>query len=127
MIFFFDEHFARRMVRALCEVQIDCRHRLDLGPEYHADVHWLRKVGAEGWVAITQDRNILRTKHEREAVLASGVVAFFVDKNVLTGLDDLGQLGWFARVHANLRLTAERAKPGDCFLININGKITSLK
>lgn len=49
------------------------------------DVEWLARVGAEGWVVLTKDQAIRRTRAERDALLNARVRAFFLTSGNLTG------------------------------------------
>lgn len=48
------------------------------------DTVWLRRVGIEGWLAITRDGHIRTRPGEREAIMANGVGCF-----ILTYKNDL--------------------------------------
>jgi len=49
------------------------------------DEDWLPKVGRRGWTVLMKDKQIRRTRLEREALLAAGVRAFVLTAGNLTG------------------------------------------
>lgn len=49
------------------------------------DVDWLPMVGAKGWVLITKDKQIRRRTLERDALTRSGVRAFVLTGDGMTG------------------------------------------
>ncbi len=50
------------------------------------DEVWLEKVGREGWVVLTSDKNISRRKIELLAVVSAKVKVFIVTSEGLTGM-----------------------------------------
>ena len=51
------------------------------------DVEWLPKVGAEGWVLITKDKQIRKREIELRALREAGVRAFVLTGGSLTGAE----------------------------------------
>jgi hypothetical protein len=49
------------------------------------DEVWLAEIGAKGWVILSKDDRIRRNPVERQALLASGVAAFFLGRSDLRG------------------------------------------
>jgi hypothetical protein len=49
------------------------------------DVEWLREVGNRGWIVLSKDVRIRRDAFEREALRSSGVKAFFLTQQGLSG------------------------------------------
>ncbi len=102
----YDNDISHRIAHALRELVGD-EHEVvalrDLYPEIQSnvsvpDTKWLRRLGDEGgWVAVSADRRILRSKPERDAWLAAGV-RLYIQPNSVPKLPMWDQMVWHLRV-----------------------------
>jgi hypothetical protein len=77
-VIFIDASLPRTVADELKKVRKDVVFKHDIFPPGTDDAIWLRKVGIEGWLAITHDRHI-RTRHgERAALMEHGVGCFIL-------------------------------------------------
>ena len=67
----------------------DAGHRVEVHADHFApgtpDIDWLAAVGRKGWVVLGKDVAIGRNALERETLLESGVRAFLLTRQGLTG------------------------------------------
>ena len=67
----------------------DAGHRIEIHADHFApgtpDIEWLAIVGLKGWVVLGKDLAIRRKALERETLLESGVRAFLLTRQELTG------------------------------------------
>ena len=68
MTFLFDENISPAIVRALKELGKPVAYVTDVLPRGTDDLTIFRKLGELEWILVTQDQNIKRKKHEREAM-----------------------------------------------------------
>ncbi len=73
------------------------------------DVDWLPNVGAVGWVLITKDKNIRRRPLELQALTQSGVRAFVMTGDGMTGEQQAEVIS--KALGAMIRLLARQAAP----------------
>jgi uncharacterized protein with PIN domain len=88
------------------------------------DVDWLRTVGARGWVVLSKDEAIRRTRHEREALRAAGVKAFFLTQQGLTGVE-MGAI--FVRALPGMMERASRQQDSFVFTLSRSGVFSRVK
>lgn len=76
MTFLFDENISPAIVRALKELGKPVVYLTDILPRGTDDAAIFQKLGELGWFLVTQNPNIRRKKHEREALKQAGIGAF---------------------------------------------------
>lgn len=113
---FIDRSLGKRVVageltRAGAVVQI---HDDNFAPDT-ADVEWLRVVGEKGWIVLSKDEAIRRNRHEREAIRAAKVRAFFLTQQGMTGLE---MAAIFVRALPGMVARAARQKGSFIFTIS---------
>ena len=82
---FIDASLPRSVADELKKVREDVVFKHDIFAPGTDDPIWLRRVGVEGWLAITRDWHIRTRPGEREAIMENGVGCF-----ILTHQDGLG-------------------------------------
>jgi hypothetical protein len=93
-------------------------------PADTTDTDLFNALGREGsWVVMTGDRNILKNKLEVEAIASSGVVVVFFEKSFLS-LEPRNQAAKIISNWPNIYQELYRARPGHCFVMGANGKLT---
>ncbi len=126
MIFFLDNTNPPQFAASLRAFDHDVRHLLEVAalPEKGAtkDEVWIPYVAAQGWVAITADRRIATAQRQREILQAARLTTFFMPKGYTT-LKLWPQFQILVRAWEQIAANAERAKPGDCFDVQENGKV----
>jgi hypothetical protein len=87
------------------------------------DVEWMRPLAGEShWVIVSGDVAIGRNPHEVEAWKAAGHTIFFL-KAGWTNIQFWPQVQKLARCFPDIIALTRRAKPGDSFIVSVNGKI----
>lgn len=85
-VYFLDENMGRQIVAQRLR---DAGHRVEVHADHFApgtpDIDWLAAVGQKGWVVLGKDVAIGRNALERETLLESGVRAFLLTRQGLTG------------------------------------------
>ena len=81
---FIDASLPRTVADELKKVHEDVVFKHDIFPPGTDDPIWLRRVGAEGWLAITRDAHIRTRPAERAAIMENDVGCF-----ILTHQQDL--------------------------------------
>ena len=76
-----------------------------------------------GWVILSGDVAIGRNPHEVEAWKTAGHTIFFL-KAGWTNIEFWQQVQKLARCFPDIIERARQAKPGDAFLVTVNGKIS---
>lgn len=75
--YFIDHSLGGKQIAALYRDHGRGVHILrEVFPQDINDVDWLPKVGANGWVVLTKDKDIRRNEVERAALFGSNVAAF---------------------------------------------------
>ena len=86
IVLFLDYNFGGKIVsRALSEAGIAHEIHITHFEMGALDVEWLPEVGRRGWIVITKDKRISRNTLEVEALRNSGVGAFILSSDNLTG------------------------------------------
>jgi PIN like domain len=83
-VIFIDASLPRSVADALKKVREDVLFKHDIFLPGTDDPIWLRRVGAEGWLAITRDAHIRTRPAERAAIMENDVGCF-----ILTHQQDL--------------------------------------
>jgi hypothetical protein len=109
LIFFFDENMPAKVAAALQALgTCEARHLLDHLPRGTPDEDVFEFLAEKGWILITQDIHIRRRPHQREALMASGVGAFFltgrrqrsVEQMMVFLLERLPEITYYADHHS---------------------------
>ena len=127
MTFFLDNTNPPRFAPALRAFDYDVRHLLEIEdfPQKGktTDSEWIPYVGARGWVTITGDHRILTQPDERRLFEESKVIAIFMPKGFTKDLL-WSQFQLVVKAWPEMVAVAERARPGDCYEVQRNGKVT---
>ena len=75
---FIDASLPRTVADELKKVREDVVFKHDLFPPGTDDSIWLRRVGREGWLAITHDKHVRTRYGERETIMENGVGCFIL-------------------------------------------------
>ncbi len=127
MTYFLDNTFPRQFAASLRPFELDIQHLQEIVdfPKKGAtkDEEWMPYVGTRGWITLTADRRIASGQQQRELLLASKLTTFFMPKNYPRhGLWQQFQI--LVRAWEQISANAERARLGDCFDVQENGKVT---
>ena len=126
MKIFVDNNISPRLVEAiriLAEVQqLHIEHLRDRFPQDAKDVDWIGALGREGgWVIVSGDTRISRSKAEQAAWHESGLTAFFVSPG-FTNKGPWQQAEIAVRLWPEIIMEARRARPGSGFLCPLEGR-----
>jgi hypothetical protein len=126
--FFIDNNIAPKLARGFNEFvkgEHEVLHLRDRFPGSAPDVVWMKGLAAEsGWVILSGDVAIGRNPHEVAAWKEAGHTIFFL-KSGWTNIQFWQQVQKLAKCFPEIMERAQRAKPGDSFLVTVNGKIES--
>jgi hypothetical protein len=124
--FFFDNNIALRLARGFNEFVKGKHEVVHLRQRFQPDtpdVDWMRALSRESnWVILSGDVAIGRKSHEVEAWKSAGHTIFFL-KAGWTNIEFWQQVQKLAKCFPDIMERAQRAKPGDSFLVTVNGKI----
>lgn len=127
MTFFLDNTNSPRFAPALRAFDFDVRHLLEVqdfakGGET-LDLEWIPYVAAKGWVTITGDHRILTRPDERRLFEEAKLITVFMPKGFTK--DPLwSQFQLLVKAWQEIVAIADRARPGDCYEVQRNGKVT---
>src|SRR5690606_37994106 len=77
-MFLFDANLPPALPEALTILGEHAKHVHDFFPPGTPDEFWINHAGERGWCIVSRDVNITRRPHERAALTAHGVGAFFL-------------------------------------------------
>jgi hypothetical protein len=124
--FFVDNNLAPKLARGLNEFvkgEHEVVHLRDRHAPSTPDVEWMKRLAAEpGWIILSADVRIGRNPHEVEAWKQAGHVIFFL-KAGWTNIDFWQQATKLAKCFPEIIERAQRAKPGDSFMVTTKGDI----
>jgi hypothetical protein len=124
--FFIDNNIALRLSRGFNEFvkgEHEFVHLRDRFPADAPDVKWMHDLAAESnWVIISGDVAIRKNPHEVDAWKEAGHVIFFL-KPGWTNIDFWQQVQKLAKCFPEIIARAQRAKPGDSFMVSVRGEI----
>ena len=89
MTFLFDENISPAIVRALKELGKPVAYITDILPRGTDDLTIFRKLSELDWILVTQDQNIKRKKHEREAMKQAMLGAFIFTGRAEKDIDSM--------------------------------------
>jgi predicted nuclease of predicted toxin-antitoxin system len=89
LTFLFDENISPAIVRALKELGKPVAYLTDILPRGTDDAMIFQKLGELGWFLVTQDQNIKRKKHEREALKQASIGAFIFTGRGVRDIDSM--------------------------------------
>lgn len=125
LVFFIDRSLGRKQVaQALREAGATVEVHDDHFPQTTPDVEWLAEVGRRGWVVLSKDERIRRTRIERAALEAARVRAFFLTQQDITG-QEMAELFSNALPGMTKRAVSEPAP--FIFTISHSGKFSRVK
>jgi predicted nuclease of predicted toxin-antitoxin system len=126
MRFFFDNNIAPKLARGFNQFVAGEHEVIHLRDRFAAntlDVDWMRALAGEsGLVILSGDVAIGRNPHEIAAWKTAGHTIFFL-KAGWTNIEFWQQVQKLAKCFSEIIDRAQRARPGDSFLVNVNGKI----
>jgi hypothetical protein len=126
MRFFVDNNIARKLAHGFNQFVLGEHEVIHLRDRFAAntpDVEWMRALAGEsGWVILSGDVAIGRNPHEIEAWKTAGHTIFFL-KAGWTNIEFWQQVQKLAKCFSEIIDRAQRARPGDSFRVNVNGKI----
>lgn len=121
--FFFDMTNPRQFAASLAAFDYDTRHLLGVADFAHreatTDEEWVPYAAERNWVAITGDRRLAA----REIFRTHRLTTFFLPKGY-TNLRLWPQYEILVRAWTQIVELADRAHVGDCFDVQMNGKVT---
>ena len=124
--FFLDNTNPPGFAPSLRAFEFDVRHMLECAefPRQGAtkDEEWMPVVGAQGWACITGDRRILVTEPLPRIRRESKLTTFFMPKGYTTQ-PLWPQYQLLVKCWLDIKANAERARAGDCFEVQQNGKV----
>jgi hypothetical protein len=124
--FFVDNNLAPKLARGFHQFVIgehEVVHLRDRFDKDAPDVEWMRQLASEsGGVILSGDVAIGRNPHEVEAWKTAGHSIFFL-KAGWTNIGFWHQVQKLARCFPDIVERARRAKPGQSFVVAVNGKI----
>jgi len=125
--FFLDNNLAPKLARGFHQFVIgehEVVHLRDRFSEETPDVEWMRQLAGEsGWGIRSGDVAIGRNPPEVMAWKGAGPTIFFL-KAGWTNIAFWQQVQKLARCFPDIINHARRAKPGDAFVVTVNGKIS---
>jgi len=125
LVFFIDRSLGRKQVaQALREAGATVEVHDDHFPQTTPDVEWLAEVGRRGWVVLSKDERIRRTRIERAALEAARVRAFFLTQQDITG-QEMAEL--FSNALPGMTKRAVPEPAPFIFTISRSGKFSRVK
>ncbi len=125
MRFFFDNNISPHLVDILKILGVDALHLRDVFPTNAKDTEWIPRVGQEGWVLVTADKNILRNRAERDALREHRLTTLVLKETILhKGMWE--QTEWFIKHWQEIGKDALRLNQGTCVIVRENGKFDKL-
>ncbi len=126
MRFFLDNNLSPRVARALhclVEPKHSVAHLKDQFAPDTKDVDWMNALAVQpGWVILSADVAISRNPHEVEAWKRAGHPIFFL-KNAWSQQPFWEQASRLFHLFPDILKRAERARPGEAFMVPFKGKI----
>lgn len=119
--FFFDNNLSPVLVAGLRGLGEDVQHLRDVFPANTKDAVWIPKVAESGWILVTRDKRIRTRPLEAEALVRSGLSAFFFIQR-----RDPDLWGWaelVVRRWREMKQLAERERKPFLFAISERGTI----
>lgn len=126
MRFFIDNNIAPKLARGFNQFvagEHEVMHLRDRFPGNTPDVEWMRELAAEStWIILSGDVAISRNPHEIAAWQQAGHTIFFL-KAGWTNIEFWQQVQKLAKCFPEIISRAQRAKPGDSYVVTVNGRI----
>lgn len=128
MIFFFDNNTPPRFSAALRAFDHDVRHITECVEHFPRkgatpDEEWIPIIGRLGWIAVTSDRRILAREQQRRLLIEAKLITFFMPSGFVN-LPLWPQFELLVKAWPNIVSAAERARSGDLYEVQQNGKVT---
>jgi hypothetical protein len=123
--FFFDNHHAPEIVEILRKAEVDARHLREEFAEGTLDTVWIPQVAERGWILITGDHKIARRKEEKRIFRQVRLTTFFLSKEY-NNKKAINRIKWITTQWEKIDNLAQRAEPGDCFVVPFKGAIRKL-
>jgi hypothetical protein len=125
--FFFDNNISTKLaksVHVLIEPEHQVVHLKDRFAANTTDEAWMTALAGEpDWIIVSADLRIRKNPLEVEAWKAAGHTVFFL-KDRWIELDFWTQAWKLVKAFPEIVEQAQRAKPGEAFVVSVNGKIT---
>ena len=127
MRFFFDNNLSTKLaksVHVLVAPEHQVVHLKDRFAANTPDETWMSALAREtDWVIVSADLRIRKNPHEVEAWKAAGHTTFFL-KDRWIEMDFWTQAWKLVKCFPAIMSQARRSKPGDAFVVTVNGKIS---
>jgi hypothetical protein len=125
--FFFDNNLSTKLaksVHVLVAPEHQVVHLKDRFAANTLDETWMSALAREiDWVIVSADLRIRKNPHEVEAWKAAGHTTFFL-KDRWIEMDFWTQAWKLVKCFPDIIAQARRSKPGDAFVVTVNGKIS---
>lgn len=127
MKFFVDNNLSTKLAKSihvLVEPEHQIVHLKDRFAAATPDETWMTALAREPeWVILSADLRIRKNSHEVEAWKAAGHTTFFL-KDRWIEMDFWTQAWKLVKCFPEIIAQTGRAKPGDAFVVSVNGKIS---
>jgi hypothetical protein len=125
--FFFDNHQSPEIVEILQKAEIDAVHLRDIFDDQGIDDReWIPIVAERGWILVTGDHRITRRREERRIFRESKLTTFFLAKEYNNKTARV-RIRWIFNQWEKIEAAAQKATPGDCFLVPMKGKLKRIE
>jgi hypothetical protein len=125
--FFFDNNLSTKLaksVHVLVAPEHQVVHLKDRFAANTPDETWMSALAREtDWVIVSADLRIRKNPHEVEAWKSAGHTTFFL-KDRWIEMDFWTQAWKLVKCFPDIMSQARRSKPGDAFVVTVNGKIS---
>jgi hypothetical protein len=127
--FFFDQNLAPKLARGFHQFVVGAHEVVHLRDRFTPetrDADWMEALAKEsGWIILSGDLAIRRNPHQLAGWRAAGQPIFFLEAG-WTNLTCWQQVQRLARSFSAIIDRAQSAKPGDAFLVTVNGRIVNI-
>lgn len=126
MRFFIDNNIAPKLARGFNQFVLGEHEVVHLRDRFRpdtSDVNWMQELAKEsGWIILSGDVAIGKNPHEVAAWKEAGHTIFFL-KSGWTNIEFWQQVQKLAKCFPDIIARAQQARPGDSFVVTVNGKI----
>jgi hypothetical protein len=122
MTYFFDNCVSPKLVRMLAALGVDAIALRDKFPVDVKDTEYLPQLRNTGWVLVTSDLRIRRTKTEAKALMQSGVTSLFLGPSFMK-MRLWQQATWLVTHWPQIESSANQLSIGTAARIEYNGTL----
>lgn len=123
--FVLDNNLSHKVAAALAALDLPFHHSTDILPANTDDEDLIPEVAARGWILVTQDKKIRKRKHERAAMIQSGIGAFIYMGQADKSLEEMMRM--LLRDLPEMRKLVSKRRPPFVFGISDRGKFEELR